>query len=149
VPVGKLRNDRYLPLHPVRIDLLDAWRADNPNDDTGRLITDGGRPLDRHRVGPIVHRVGRAAGIATMHPHQLRHTLATQAAVCARGLYPYPLSLSVEATRFISRRQTRCNARDLTALDTRTRVQNSRSARVPTLDDTARGSLNRQLGLEP
>jgi integrase len=79
VPVGKLRTDRYLPLHPVLVDLLDAWRADNPHDNTGRLITDGGRPLDRHRVGRIVRRVGRAAGIANVHPHQLRHTLATQA----------------------------------------------------------------------
>jgi hypothetical protein len=79
VLVGKPRNDRYLPLHPLLVDLLDAWRTDNPNDDTGRLITDGGRPLDRHRVGRMVRRVGLAAGIAKAHPHQLRHTLATQA----------------------------------------------------------------------
>ena len=44
VPVGKLRTDRYLPLHPVLVDLLDAWRADNANDNTGRLITDGAVP---------------------------------------------------------------------------------------------------------
>jgi integrase len=27
----------------------------------------------------IVHRVGRAAGVPGVHPHRLRHTLATQA----------------------------------------------------------------------
>jgi integrase len=80
VPVGKLHNDRYLPLHPLLIDLLDHWRATAVADDaSGLLITDRGRPLDRHLVGRIVRRVGRAAGIGHIHPHQLRHTLATQA----------------------------------------------------------------------
>jgi site-specific recombinase XerD len=80
VPVGKLHNDRYLPLHPILVDLIDDWRAANPDDEgSGLLITDRGRPLDRHLVGRIVRRVGRAAGIGHVHPHQLRHTLATQA----------------------------------------------------------------------
>lgn len=79
VPVGKLHNDRYLPLHPILVDLLDDWRATMSADDTGLLISDRGRPLDRHQLGRIVRRVGRAAGIGHVHPHQLRHTLATQA----------------------------------------------------------------------
>jgi site-specific recombinase XerD len=80
VPVGKLHNDRYLPLHPILVDLLDDWRATaTADDDSGLLITDRGRPLDRHLVGRIVRRVGRAAGIGHVHPHSLRHTLATQA----------------------------------------------------------------------
>jgi integrase len=77
VPVGKLRNDRYLPLHPVLVDLLDNWR--DGHDSHELLITDDGRPLDRHHVGRIVRRVARAAGLGNVHPHQLRHTLATQA----------------------------------------------------------------------
>ena len=77
VPVGKLRNDRYLPLHPVLVELLDNWRASH--DSHALLITDDGRPLDRHHVGRIVRRVARAAGLGNVHPHQLRHTLATQA----------------------------------------------------------------------
>jgi site-specific recombinase XerD len=81
VPVGKLHNDRYLPLHPILVDLLDDWRAsvDADADAAALLITDRGRPLDRHLVGRIVRRVGRAAGIEHVHPHALRHTLATQA----------------------------------------------------------------------
>jgi hypothetical protein len=36
------------------------------------------RPPRPHAVGRIVRRIGRRAGVA-LHPHQLRHTLATQA----------------------------------------------------------------------
>lgn len=79
VPVGKLRNDRYLPLHPVLVELLDAWQADHAHD--ALLITrPDGRPLTRDVVGRIVRRVARSAGIAgAVTPHRLRHTLATQA----------------------------------------------------------------------
>jgi integrase len=77
VPVGKLRNDRYIPLHPRLVELLDAWQQHHhqPN----RLITAAGVPLDRHAVARMVRRVGRKAGVEHVHPHQLRHTLATQA----------------------------------------------------------------------
>jgi len=74
VPVGKLRNDRYIPLHPALVDLLTAWPTGHQ-----RLIEVDGRALDRHRVGRIVRRVARKAGLGHVHPHQLRHTLATQA----------------------------------------------------------------------
>jgi site-specific recombinase XerD len=74
VPVGKLRNDRYIPLHPTLVDLLAVWPAGDE-----RLLEIDGRPLDRHRVGRIVRRVARDAGLGHVHPHQLRHTLATQA----------------------------------------------------------------------
>jgi integrase len=74
VPVGKLRNDRYIPLHPALVDLLAGWPAGHE-----RLLEIDGRPLDRHRVSRIVRRVARVAGLGHVHPHQLRHTLATQA----------------------------------------------------------------------
>jgi site-specific recombinase XerD len=35
--------------------------------------------LDRHVIGRIVRRVGRAACVPGVHPHRLRRTLATQA----------------------------------------------------------------------
>jgi hypothetical protein len=79
VPVGELHNDRYLPLHPVLVELLDAWRAEKTNNDPTLLITDGGWPLDGHRVSRIVKRIGHAAGVGHVHPHRPRHTLATQA----------------------------------------------------------------------
>ncbi|MGH9287255.1 MAG: tyrosine-type recombinase/integrase [Acidimicrobiales bacterium] len=74
VPVGKLRNDRYIPLHPALVELLAAWPTGHQH-----LIEVDGRALDRHRVGRIVQRVAKTAGLGHVHPHQLRHTLATQA----------------------------------------------------------------------
>ncbi len=78
VPVGKLHNDRCVPLHPNAQRLLADWTVTHPPID-GRLLHRDGRPLDRHHVGRIVRRVARDAGLGHVHPHQLRHTLATQA----------------------------------------------------------------------
>jgi site-specific recombinase XerD len=78
IPVGKLHNDRYVPLHPTLLPLLDAWRARH-DDDRELLLTNGGRPLTRHGVTRMINRAGRRAGLGHLHPHQLRHTLATQA----------------------------------------------------------------------
>ena len=81
IPLGKLRNDRYVPLHPELVQLLAAWTADNIEyiRRYRRLIADHHGPLDRYVIGRIVARVARAAGVPGVHPHRLRHTLATQA----------------------------------------------------------------------
>ncbi len=79
VPIGKLHNDRYVPLHPHLHDLLTTWTTSRPGDNTGLLLTRAGRPLNRYAVARIVNRVATAAGLPHVHPHQLRHTLATQA----------------------------------------------------------------------
>jgi len=81
IPLGKLRNDRYVPLHPELTSLLAAWTADNLQHirRSKRLVADHRGPLDRHAIHRIVARVARAAGVPGVHPHRLRHTLATQA----------------------------------------------------------------------
>jgi site-specific recombinase XerD len=80
VPVGKLREDRYLPLHPQLVTLIDAYRAQHvPAGHPLLLPRENGRPLDRHTVTRMINRAGAAAGLPHIHPHQLRHTLATQA----------------------------------------------------------------------
>jgi site-specific recombinase XerD len=80
VPVGKLREDRYLPLHPQLVALIDQYRAAHvPADHPLLLPRENGRGLDRYSVTRILNRVARAAGLPHIHPHQLRHTLATQA----------------------------------------------------------------------
>jgi site-specific recombinase XerD len=81
IPLGKLRNDRYVPLHPELVELLTAWTAANLEHIRRhkRLIADHRGPLDRYLIGRIVSRAGRAAGVPGVHPHRLRHTLATQA----------------------------------------------------------------------
>jgi hypothetical protein len=80
VPVGKLREDRYLPLHPQLVTLIDGYRAAHvPADHPLLLPRENGRPLDRHTVTRFLNKAGAAAGLPHIHPHQLRHTLATQA----------------------------------------------------------------------
>lgn len=79
VPLGKLHNDRVVPLHPRLVELLRTWK-DHPDCGIGGLlVTNEGRPLNRHMVTRMVRRIAKTAGIGHVHPHQLRHTLATQA----------------------------------------------------------------------
>lgn len=80
VPVGKLHRDRSIPLHPQLKALLDEWldrRSDSLR--TDYLFTDHGRRLTAWRVDSAVKKVARRAGLGRVSPHQLRHTLATQA----------------------------------------------------------------------
>ena len=59
IPLGKLRNDRYIPLHPELARLLAAWTADNLEHicRCKRLVADDHRgPLDRHAIARIVRR---------------------------------------------------------------------------------------------
>ncbi len=80
VPLGKLRTDRYIPLHPQLKDMLDEWIANRP---AGLrepwLFIERGRRIGKQRVGDAVANAAQAAGIGRVTPHQLRHTLATQA----------------------------------------------------------------------
>ena len=60
VPVGKLHNDRHVPLHPQLVDLIEQHRASR-RDDIDRLIIFEGRPLDRRLAGAAAS-VHSAAG---------------------------------------------------------------------------------------
>ena len=80
VPVGKLHEDRYLPLHPQLV----TYEPTGPG--TSRRSTAAASPRerpaqDRHSVTRMINRAGAAAGLGHIHPHQLRHTLATQAKI--------------------------------------------------------------------
>jgi len=81
VPVGKLRNDRFIPLHADLVVLLAKWTADNGDHIRAqhRLLADQHAPISRRTVHRIVATTAKKAGIGRVHPHQLRHTLATQA----------------------------------------------------------------------
>lgn len=79
VPVGKLHTDRYIPLHPRVKTLLGQW-LEHRHDQPGNLMfIHRGRPIPQTRVDTAVQRAATAAGIGHITPHQLRHTLATQA----------------------------------------------------------------------
>lgn len=81
IPVGKLHNDRYIPLHPQLKEMLDDWVANHRP--TGlrsdRLLVEHNRPVTGLRVANALSRLSAEAGIGHVTAHQLRHTLATQA----------------------------------------------------------------------
>lgn len=80
IPVGKLHNDRYVPLHPHLVHLIAEYRQIRPAGASGRLLVrPDGQPLERYWVARALTRIGKQAGIGHVSPHQLRHTLATQA----------------------------------------------------------------------
>jgi site-specific recombinase XerD len=80
VPLGKLHDDRYLPLHPHLVELISDYRSQHVHPDNPLLLPrENGTPLDRHSVTRALNRAARAAGLPHVHPHQMRHTLATQA----------------------------------------------------------------------
>jgi len=79
IPLGKLHNDRYVPLHPMLVDLIAEYKAVRGRSRSGHLLErDDGRPFDRRTVHRYVVSVAKRAGVGHVHPHQLRHTLATQ-----------------------------------------------------------------------
>jgi len=81
IPIGKLHNDRYIPLHPQLKELLDDWLTHHRPTGlrTDRLLLEHNRPIGHHRVTKALRHAADAAGIGNVTAHQLRHTLATQA----------------------------------------------------------------------
>src|SRR5213078_4470107 len=70
----------YLPLHPHLITLIGDYRTAHVTADNPLLLPrESGTALDRHTVTRLINKAGAAAGLPHIHPHQLRHTLATQA----------------------------------------------------------------------
>jgi integrase len=83
VPPGKLRTDRYIPLHPQLKQLLDDWLAHRPTSLRSPYLfiefIEHGQRIRQNRVDRAVAKAAQAAGIGHVNPHRLRHTLATQA----------------------------------------------------------------------
>lgn len=80
VPVGKMHTDRYVPLHPQLKALLDDWLQHRPEGlRSDLLFTDHGSPVNASRIEAAVRNAADRAGLGRVTPHQLRHTLATQA----------------------------------------------------------------------
>ena len=81
IPVGKLHNDRYIPLHPQLKEMLDDWIAHHRPTGlrSNLLLLERNRPVTSLRVATALDRISEQAGIGHVTAHQLRHTLATQA----------------------------------------------------------------------
>jgi integrase len=94
VPVGKLREDRYLPLYPQLVGLIDDYRATHvPAEHPLLLPRENGRALDRHRH-PIPQQGRRGSRSAAQPPPTSCGT-------------PWPPKPSTAACR--SRRSPRCS----------------------------------------
>ena len=79
IPIGKLHNDRTVPLHPMLVGLINDYRAWRGPTTSGLLVErDDHQPMDPRTIYRHVTAVGRRAGVGHVHPHALRHTLATQ-----------------------------------------------------------------------
>jgi site-specific recombinase XerD len=79
IPVGKLHNDRYVPLMPPLVQLIASYQKLRGPSRSGLLLErDDGQPFDRRTIHRYVDRVAKRAGVGHVHPHQLRHTMATQ-----------------------------------------------------------------------
>lgn len=79
IPVGKLHNDRYVPLLPHLAELISTYRLTR-TPTSGLLVErDDGKPFERRGIQRYVAAVAKRAGVGHVYPHQLRHTLATQA----------------------------------------------------------------------
>jgi site-specific recombinase XerD len=90
VPLGKLSNDRYVPIGPELQAALDAFLAaerssreweglPSPPDWTAYLLARKGRRLSKVYCNQVVHRIAERAGVEGAHAHRWRHTFATQA----------------------------------------------------------------------
>jgi site-specific recombinase XerD len=79
IPIGKLHNDRYVPIGHELVQLIADYRRLRGPSPSGLLLErDDGQPFDRRTVHRYVQRVADRAGVGHVHPHQLRHTLATR-----------------------------------------------------------------------
>ena len=149
IPVGKLHNDRYVPLHPILVDLITDYRRTRGPSHSGQLVVrNDGQPFDRRTIHRYVEAVAKRAGVGHVHPHQLRHTLATQA--INRGM-------SLEAIAALlghrSMRMTMTYARisDRTVADEYFRVTEAVEAnygRTEALPDDAAGTNMRRLAAD-
>jgi hypothetical protein len=81
IPIGKLHNDRYIPLHPQLEEQRDDWVAHHRPAGlrSDRLLLERNRPVTKLRVTTALNRISDEAQIGHVTAHQLRHTLATQA----------------------------------------------------------------------
>ena len=65
IPVGKLHNDRNVPLHPVLVELIEDYRQRGPSPSGLLVVRDDGQPFDRRTIHRYVVAVARRAGTGT------------------------------------------------------------------------------------
>ncbi len=147
IPLGKLHNDRYVPLHPHLVELLGSYRRTHGVHPHGRLLSGQQGPLNRYAVQRWITAIATTAGIGHVHPHQLRHTLATQA--INRGMSMEAIAAllghrSLDMTRRYARISNRVVADEYNAVSTKVEAL----YRDPALPGDAEGPNMRRLRAE-
>ncbi len=147
IPLGKLHNDRYVPLHPHLVELLGSYRRTHGVHPHGRLLSGQQGPLNRYAVQRWITAIATTAGIGHVHPHQLRHTLATQA--INRGMSMEAIAAllghrSLDMTRRYARISNRVVADEYDAVSTKVEAL----YRDPALPADAEGPNMRRLRAE-
>lgn len=78
VNAGKGDKDRVVWIDATTVEILDRWRQSRPRSDWFFCTLEGGKMQSSH-VRHMVARRGRKAGIEVRcHPHQLRHSFASE-----------------------------------------------------------------------
>jgi hypothetical protein len=135
IPVGKLHNDRHVPLHPLVVELINDGLATRPPSRSGRLVErDHGQAFDRRTIHRHVAAAAKRAGAGHVHPHQLRHTLATQAINRATSLEAIAALLGHRSMRMTL---TSARISDRTVADDYFRVTQPLEAAYSTAQPTA------------
>jgi len=90
IPLGKLANDRYVPVGAELQDALDTFlaterssreweRLPTPPPWTAYLLAHKGRRFSSAYCNRVVYKIAVRAGVADAHAHRWRHIFATQA----------------------------------------------------------------------
>ena len=69
IPIGKLHNDRTVPLHPVLVELIEDYRERRGPSPSGLLVVrNDGQPFDHRTIHRYVGSVTKPPGSATSTP---------------------------------------------------------------------------------
>ncbi len=101
IQVGKLHNDRYIPLHPQLKELLDHWVTHHRPSAVrcDALLIEHNRPISNYRVSSALHKL--AAGAELGHRRQPKRGVErgcgwVEASVGARGRHYVAATLAPE-----------------------------------------------------
>jgi site-specific recombinase XerD len=75
---GKGKKERRVPISQATLEAINKYLTYRTRKSEWVFVTIGNRPLDRIRLGDILERIGKRAGISRVHPHRFRHTFAIQ-----------------------------------------------------------------------
>jgi integrase len=77
--LGKGRKERQVPIHEEGAKLLMAWKLNCPSPSwVFPSPKYPGQPVSCTYMANVLNMIGAAAGIRGLHPHVLRHTVATR-----------------------------------------------------------------------